>query len=124
MEDDIEYEPELTDVEIERVNNIILLIKSELNTAIDDIRGGDINSAIDHIENSIDITDCNVCKKELGVLKANANHAHTICELGHDSCEDEKETLEVLTTELMDDFIPVRVGKKALIDKEAEDEYE
>ena len=116
----MESDAELNDAELERVNNVIELIKSELDTAIDDIRDGDMISAIEHIENSIDITDCNVCKKELGVLKADAYHAHTVCELGHDSCEEEKKTLEEVSIDLKEDFIPIRAVKKAEIDKEAE----
>lgn len=110
-------EIELTSDEIDVVNVIIENIKDELNISILNITNDDFESAVGNVENSIDITDCEMCKRELNVLKADIIHAHAICELEHETCEEEKEVLIDTATELKDDFIPIKVEKKALIEK-------
>lgn len=120
MQDD---EIELTSDEMDAVNVKIESIKDELDISILNITNDDFKSAIGNVDNSIYITDCMVCKRELGVLKADIMHAHAICELEHETCEEEKEVLIDTATELRDDFIPIRTEKKALIDKRNEHYY-
>lgn len=118
--DDIEF----TDEEIEKVNTIISGIQSDLNKAIDSLRIGKYDEALSFIDNGISKSNCPMCKKELGILKADIVHNSAVCILGADTCKEENTVLIQKANELKNDFIPIKTTKKAKIIKKQEMEAE
>ncbi len=108
---------ELSSEELIKVNTIIEEIQSDLDKAIKLLRSNDFEGAIKAIESGISKSNCPLCKRELGTLKADIVHNKEICILKSDTCEEEHEIIINKAHELKDDFVPIKTKKKAIIDK-------
>lgn len=108
---------ELTEDELSRVNNIITGIQSDLDTAILHLKNNDFDKAITAINSGISKSNCPLCKRELGTLKADIIHNREICILKSETCQDEHTIIIKKAYELKDDFVPVKTKKKAIKDK-------
>lgn len=110
-------EVELTTEEISKVNLIITGIQDNLNKVIASINRGNLDEAISYLNTGISISNCPLCKRELGILKADITHNKEICLLKSDTCDIEKQAIIEKTETLKEDFIPIKTTKKALIEK-------
>lgn len=108
---------ELTKEEIERVNKIISGIQTDINNAIEKLKTGDFESALEYVNSGINKSNCPICKRELGILIADIVHNKQICILNSDSCEEEQKVVIDKAKELKEDFVPVIQTKKAIKDK-------
>ncbi len=108
---------ELTEDELSRVNNIIVGIQFDLDTAISHLKNHNYEAAILAISSSITKSNCPLCKRELGTLKADIIHNKEICILKSDTCEQEHDIIIKKAYELKDDFIPIKTKKKAIKEK-------
>lgn len=111
--DDIGFTAE----EIEQVNAKIAMIQTQLNSAQENIRNNNHELAIVDIQTGIDSSDCPLCKRELGLLKADLEHNIQICLLESDTCAAETDLLIERIDVLKEEFIPMVNTKKAKIDK-------
>jgi len=111
---------ELTKEEEDRVNNIILGIQQELNHVIESLKISNFDIALSHINSGIEKSNCPLCKRELGILKADIIHNKEICILNSDSCKEEELTIIEKAEILKKDFIPIKTKKKAIIEKRKE----
>lgn len=108
---------ELTSEEIAKVNLVITGIQDDLNKVIASINKGNLDEAISYLNSGITRSNCPLCKRELGILKADITHNKEICILKSDTCEIEKKAIVEKTETLKEDFIPIKTTKKALIEK-------
>lgn len=113
MTDDIE----LTDEEVNKVNEIITGIKSDLEDAIKEINRSNYEKALLYIESGINKSNCPICKRELSILASKIRHNKEMCILKADSCVSDKDKLIEDTEILKEDFIPIKTKKKAIIEK-------
>lgn len=111
---------ELTDEELERVNKIVSGIQSDLNSAIEKLKKGDFEGALNSVNNGITKSNCPLCKRELGILIADIIHNKEICILKSDTCQEENLLVIDKATELKEDFVPIVQKKKAIKDKTKE----
>ncbi len=107
----------LTEDELNRVNLIIIEIQSDLDTAISHLKNHNYEAAILAINSSITKSNCPLCKKELGTLKADIIHNKEICILKVDTCLQEHDIIIKKAYELKDDFVPIKTKKKAIKEK-------
>lgn len=79
-------------------------LQQELDNSIANIKQGKYSIAKNIIRKSIDLTDCSVCKLELGLVHADVTHTDSICELGSETCKEETEFLIEKIEGLKNDF--------------------
>ena len=108
---------ELTEEELSKVNTIIIGIQSDLDLAIKSLSKDDFEGALKAIDLGISKSNCPMCKRELGTLKADIVHNRDICILKSETCEEEHDIIIDKAKELKNDFIPIKTTKKALKDK-------
>jgi hypothetical protein len=108
---------QLTKEELDRVNKIISEIQSDLNLAIDRLKEGNFEGALQAVNSGITKSNCPICKRELGVLIADIVHNKDICILKAETCKEENQIVIDKTTDLKNGFIPITQTKKALKDK-------
>ncbi len=107
----------LTDEELNKVNTIIVGIQNDLDIAISYLKNNEYDKAIAAINSGISKSNCPMCKRELGTLKADIVHNKEICILKSDTCTDEHTVIINKAYELKDDFVPIKTKKKAIRDK-------
>lgn len=115
---------QLTKEELEKVNEIIANIQSDLKKAIEAINNNDFDKALEFINNGMERTNCSLCQKKLKLLKADVVHTKTVCPLDTDLCIAEKETITDTAIEIKDEFVPMANTKKAIKNKKASLETE
>lgn len=108
---------DLTEDELNKVNTIIAGIQNDLDSAINHLKNNDYDKAIAAINSGISKSNCPMCKRELGTLKADIVHNKEICILKADACSDEHTIIINKAYELKDDFVPIKTKKKAIKDK-------
>lgn len=97
---------------VEEANVIIKGIQEELELAMKSLGRNDYRGAMEHMEKGKSLSNCPMCQKDISIAIADIIHTESVCNLGSEICDDERDTLLEKIMYLKDEFVPLATLKK------------
>lgn len=102
---------ELTDEDINKLNETLATLQNDVQNIIDSILDEKYEKAIDAVQEAMQHTECSVCRDKFTIIGADIVKTKMLCKIGDDKCKPQMKESVAFAEKVKDTFLPIATEK-------------
>ena len=102
---------ELTDEDIDKINDTLVVLQADVQTIIDSIYAENYEQAMEAVQSAMDHTECPVCRDKFTIIGADIVKTKMLCKIEDDECNPQRSESIKFAEKVKDTFLPIATEK-------------